>query len=275
MKAIILAAGRGSRMRSLTNNSPKCLVKIFGKTLLEWQIMALKNAGVEQIGIVGGYKNEALIPFIKSQNLIAFHNKNWEQTNMISSLLCAREWISGSEFIISYSDIFYKANGIRTLINLPCDVGILYAKNWKAIWEARFGEKILSDAESFKIDSALNLIEIGKKVKDISEIQGQFMGILKFGKDGFEKFLEAISVLEIAKIDTTFALQKFLEAGNNIKCVEFDGAWGECDNENDIKIYEKMYNKNALDSAKNAESTFAESKNFTDSANPPPPFYNP
>ena len=61
MKAIILAAGRGSRMKNLTDEKPKCLAKLRGKPLLEWQLTSLREAGIEDIAIVTGYKRELLI----------------------------------------------------------------------------------------------------------------------------------------------------------------------------------------------------------------------
>ena len=60
MKAIILAAGLGSRMKNLTENHPKCLVKVKGRTLLNWQLDALGTAGISQIGVVTGYRRESL-----------------------------------------------------------------------------------------------------------------------------------------------------------------------------------------------------------------------
>ncbi|MFZ9450262.1 MAG: NTP transferase domain-containing protein, partial [Alphaproteobacteria bacterium] len=60
MRAIILAAGRGSRMRQLTDERPKCLVPLRGRPLLEWQLEALRGAGIREIGIVTGYRREML-----------------------------------------------------------------------------------------------------------------------------------------------------------------------------------------------------------------------
>ena len=60
MKAIILAAGRGSRMKSLTKNTPKCLLKIKGRPLIEWQINALKGSQIDQIAVTTGYLKEQL-----------------------------------------------------------------------------------------------------------------------------------------------------------------------------------------------------------------------
>ena len=63
MKAIILAAGRGSRMGNLTNEAPKCLLEVYEKPLIEHQIEALTKAGIKEISLVTGYKNELLHPY--------------------------------------------------------------------------------------------------------------------------------------------------------------------------------------------------------------------
>ena len=84
MKAIILAAGRGSRMRNIDEN-PKCLVLLRGKSLLDWQLEALRGAGIKQISIVTGYKRELLL----DKGLKEFNNNRWMLTNMVRSLMCA------------------------------------------------------------------------------------------------------------------------------------------------------------------------------------------
>ena len=102
MKAIILAAGRGSRMKELTAENHKCLVELRGKPLLEWQLLALREAGIGEIAIVTGYKRELLSQY----GLAEFHNPRWEKTNMVSSLACAERWLQVGPCIVSYSDIF-------------------------------------------------------------------------------------------------------------------------------------------------------------------------
>ena len=73
MKAIILAAGRGSRMKEMTDSNPKCLVELKGKSLIDWQISALQQAGIHEIGIVI-YKREML----DNKGLTEFHNPHNE-----------------------------------------------------------------------------------------------------------------------------------------------------------------------------------------------------
>ena len=89
MKAIILAAGRGSRMKNMTDDRPKCMVELRGKPLLEWQLTALHEAGISEIAIVTGYKRELLA----NRAPMEFHNPRWAETNMVSSLACAQEWL--------------------------------------------------------------------------------------------------------------------------------------------------------------------------------------
>ena len=78
MNAIILAAGKGERLQPLTNDKPKCLVELFGKSLLEWQIEAFQSSGITDITIVSGYKSD-LINFKFKYNLkkngIRFYRK--------------------------------------------------------------------------------------------------------------------------------------------------------------------------------------------------------
>ncbi len=102
MKAIILAAGRGSRMNHLTDDIPKCLVKLNGKSLLSRQIESLRKAGISEIGIVTGYKHELL----RNVADFEFHNPHWADTNMVSSLVCADSWLRYEPCIVSYSDSF-------------------------------------------------------------------------------------------------------------------------------------------------------------------------
>ena len=81
MKSIILAAGEGKRLRPLTNNTPKCMVEIFGKSLLERQIEIMKSCGINDIVVVTGYKSN----MINIPGIIFEKNVNYKNTNMIET----------------------------------------------------------------------------------------------------------------------------------------------------------------------------------------------
>ena len=120
MRAILLAAGRGSRMQSLTDERPKCLVELRGKTLLEWQLGALRDAGIDEIAIVTGYKRELLT----GRGLVEFYNSRWAETNMVSSLACAESWLIAESCIVSYADIFYESSAVGSLVNCAAPLAV-------------------------------------------------------------------------------------------------------------------------------------------------------
>lgn len=244
MKALILAAGRGSRMQELTQEKPKCLVELHKKPLLLYQIEALKNAGIDDIGIVVGYARECLESYIKKFKLHSIINPQWADSNMIYSLYCAKEWLMDSDrVVVSYSDIFYSVKAVDSLLQIKDDIGILYSTQWRKLWELRFDEPLL-DAESFKQSNGI-LQEIGLKAQNLDEIQGQYMGLLSFSTQGLHTLFSLSENLP-KTTDSTTLLNTLLKNGQNIACVPYSGIWGECDNKEDIKLYESLFTPSDL-----------------------------
>jgi choline kinase len=237
MKAIILAAGRGSRMKDLTDERPKCLVELRGKTLLEWQLEALRGAGISEIAIVTGYKREMLA----NRGLIEFHNPRWAETQMVSSLACAADWLQTGPCIVSYSDIFYSSAAVRSLMTCTDPIAVTYDPNWLTLWTQRFGDPLL-DAETFRLTPKHTLAEIGNKPKLLDEVQGQYMGLLRFAPDGWVEVLRiraGLSPLACDQMHMTGTLQKVIDAGHvPIAAVPYVGEWGEIDSPSDLSSYE-------------------------------------
>lgn len=238
MKGLILAAGRGSRLGDLTANNPKCMVKVFGKPLLEHQIESLTQAGIENIAIVTGYHSEAL----NHPKLIKhYHNQDWASTNMVKSLLCASDWLLDEACIISYSDIFYQASCITNLTQDNSELSISYDVNYRALWELRYQEP-LNDLETFKIDENSYLTSIGSRATSFSDMMGQYMGILKITPSAWLKilnFLNTAEEIDLAKLDMTSLLMKIIQDDiMRIKAIPYYGVWGEVDHKSDIECYE-------------------------------------
>ena len=103
MKSIILAAGEGKRLRPLTENIPKCMIKLFGKSLLEWQIDTLRSCNITDISVVTGYCSDV----INIPNITYFRNEKYDSTNMVETLFCAKKKLFNS-VIVSYGDIIYE-----------------------------------------------------------------------------------------------------------------------------------------------------------------------
>lgn len=239
MKAVILAAGRGSRMKELTKEKPKCLVDLNGKTLLERQISSLRSAGIDEVAIVTGYRSECLTQY----GLHEFHNDNWENTNMVSSLLCAEEWLTDSDCIISYSDIFYTSNTVKALIHCENSIGITYDPHWLRLWKRRF-KNPLDDAENFKLGSDGFLLDIGGRAKDVESIQGQYMGLIKFSPIAWvaiRRYISMLTLVDISSLDMTTLLKKLLQVTTlRIKTIPCSGAWGEVDSLSDLDVYKEV-----------------------------------
>lgn len=237
MKAIILAAGRGSRMKNLTDDRPKCLVELRGKPLLVWQLGALRLGGIDEIAIVTGYRHELLSGF----ELTKFHNPRWAETQMVSSLDCAREWLQSGSCIVSYSDIFYAESAVKSLVDSTADLAVTYDPNWLGLWSRRFGNPLL-DAETFRLKSDGTLAEIGNRPESIDEVQGQYMGLLRVTPRGWDEVLHIRSQLSKSECDgmhMTATLQKIIEAGRlPIHGVRYEAEWGEVDSVVDLKAYE-------------------------------------
>lgn len=255
MKAIILAAGQGQRLHSLTNDKPKCMVKLFTKSLLDWQIKNFHNLDIFDISIVKGYKAETItIP-----NVNYFLNSKYEETNMVETLFCAENKLEG-DIIISYGDIIFEKNILKNLMDDNTDISVVIDKNWKTYWEMRFTNP-LNDAESLVLGDDGFIKNIGQPVKEIDQIQGQYIGLMKFQNQGVEilkQFYKKVrnmsksglnplnSSIPFQKSYMTDLLQGLINDGNKIKCIPIYGGWLELDSIDDYNLYNKKFNDDTL-----------------------------
>ena len=240
MKVVILAAGRGSRMGVLTSDSPKCLTKIGQVSLLSHQLSALKNAGMNEISIVRGYKAEMINP----DNVALITNNRWASTNMVSSLLVAEDWVGDSDVIVAYSDILYTSKIISELSIMTDDLVVASNQNWLHDWQKRFANP-LEDLETFKVGASGSLLEIGGKPENLSEIEGQFMGLIKLSCAGWHSFLKFIKSNEsdkVDKLDMTSTLSLYIASGAIVKVLDIYEPWFEFDSESDLRSYLKLNN---------------------------------
>lgn len=240
MKAIILAAGRGSRMRGGTEHIPKCMMTLSGKSLLQYGLDSLLSAGFasEDIGVVTGYMREK----IQIEHVHYFHNMEWESTNMFVSLTKARKWLISEPCIVCYSDVVYNPNAIRKLVQSSAELAITSYTGFWDLWSRRF-KNPLEDLETFRVENGV-LIEIGKKPESLDSIEGQYMGLIRFTPDSWRRVEQAIMLpmpKPVNKLDMTTLLQHLIEQGELIKVFPTDDLWLECDNQEDIVLYEKEY----------------------------------
>jgi L-glutamine-phosphate cytidylyltransferase len=255
LNSIILAAGEGKRLKPLTNTIPKCLVSLFGQTLLQRQIDLFKQTNILDISVVTGYHSNK----IKSNDITIFENPNFHITNMIETLFCAKEKLLEST-IISYSDIIFEKSVLDKLIESKYDISIIVDLGWREYWESRF-ETPLDDAESLLIDDDGFLAEIGQKVDRFDKIQGQYIGLMKFQNNGIKYLKNSYerakkqseigqnplnSKLPFAKSYMTDLLNQMIIDGCNLRVIPITHGWLELDSYDDYLLYEKLHKSNKL-----------------------------
>ena len=246
MNVIILAAGEGKRLRPLTNDRPKCLIEFHGKTLLDRQVAVFQRCGIDDICVVTGYNDH----MFKNSDLEYVHNENFLSTNMLKSLFCAEKKITEST-IVSYGDIIFEEKVLRNLINAEDDFSVIIDKNWEEYWKLRFDNPI-DDAESLILDDDY-ITNIGQKVDDISKINGQYIGLMKFQNDGIKKMKDFFIKCEQdykknninplnskRSFDNSYMtdfLQGLIDQGEKLKAIFIENGWLEFDNIQDYDLY--------------------------------------
>ena len=158
---------------------------------------------------------------------------------MLYSLYQARNWLLSDDCIVAYSDIFYTEAAIIPLLNKKSDISITYDPNWLDQWSKRFADP-LEDAETFKSVNG-KLTEIGGKTGDVSEIEAQYMGLLKItarGWDLLHQVFTSLTIKEQDEMDMTTMLNELLNREIDVHVVFVEGGWCESDNWSDITAYE-------------------------------------
>jgi|TARA_B100001971_G_C18198578_1_gene543075 choline kinase len=173
MKAIILAAGVGSRMKKYTESLPKGMIKINRKTLIDRQIQILDSVGINKIVIVKGYKSE----MINYDRIAYYINENYQNTNMVESLMCASSEYD-DDLIITYADLIYTKDLINKLIEAPYMVTVCVDQNWKNYWFHRYGTTE-TDLETLSINNNV-ITELGAPRYSSDGIHFRYVGVVKF-----------------------------------------------------------------------------------------------
>lgn len=252
MKALVLAAGQGSRLQPLTNDRPKCMVELLGRSLLARQADTFANCGIKDVAVVGGFKIEQ----IRAAGFRCFENNRFESTNMVESLFAAREFIAGpDDLIISYGDIVYESRNLSQLMAAESDVCLMVDANWRDYWSQRLDDP-LSDAETLKFKDGGLIAEVGKKPTSYDEIEAQYTGLIKIRGDVLSDFCQFYDQLEGAatydgqsfeNMYMTSFLQLLIGAGWPVQGVLVEGGWLEVDTVSDLELYERLAELGELD----------------------------
>ncbi|MBM2817599.1 MAG: phosphocholine cytidylyltransferase family protein [Parcubacteria group bacterium] len=241
MKAIILAAGMGTRLGKYTENLPKCMLKFLGKTLIERQIKTLKSSGIENIVVVTGYQGDKInLPGIKY-----YKNEKYAQTNMVESLFSAEKELT-DEILIAYSDIIYEKRIIDKILNTQTEIGVAVDNDYQEYWQARLNDPTI-DTESMIVNENGNIVELGNPCKP-DEAKTRYVGLIKFSGQGIKILKEVYHKNKDLYYNSdkpwlgsksfrlgymTSLLQAIINDGHKVKPIVINRGWLEFDTVND------------------------------------------
>jgi choline kinase len=233
MDAVILAAGRGTRMQNITKENPKCLIAIGKKTILEKQIESLLTTNIEKIYVVIGYKAKKIKKKIKNvENVEFIENKDFATTDNIYSLYLTYDKIKGKEFVLLNGDAIFEERIINKLLS-------------KEGLDATPIDSDYYDLEELKVREKNNIIlEILPKNVSKELSNGSTIGIFKFSSKGSKIFFDEIEKLVNEGVKNKWfehALNKIL---NKIEMHKIDISglkWIEIDDIGDIKKAKELF----------------------------------
>ena len=247
MKAIIIAAGTGTRLGKNESELPKALLEVNDQTFLSRQISILKKMGIEEIIVITGPYAEKFpsidVTYVNDQN----HNEH----DILGSLLVAKDYIQ-DDLVIIYSDILFDEIVLEQIIQQKCDIGIAINMDWKQAYEGRTSHP-LSEAENVLLDDNKNILKIQKNIKSHEESVGEFLGLVKLSSNGakiiadkFEylltnhkgKFHDAIS---LKKAYITDFIQELINSKIIVTPIFISGKWCEIDTNQDLERAEKIF----------------------------------
>lgn len=233
MKALILAAGIGSRLAPITDSCPKSMVPVNGKPILEKQIENLINNGVKDITIITGYKSEVIEDFINEKYpfIKIIESVDYLSTNNMYSAYLAQNNLRNNEFIMMNADVYYDESVLTELLkndyenSIVIDIGVYNEESMKVVQK---GDRLVS---------------ISKSISEI-EALGSSIDVYKFSKEAgsafFNKCIEYIENKKELKLWSEVALNDILTEIKFTAC-PLKGRWFEIDNLDDLCKAEELF----------------------------------
>jgi choline kinase len=230
MKALILAAGRGTRIHSVHRDRPKCLIRFNDSTILDHQIQSLFSAGVSAIGIVVGYEKDQIIRHVltryrnRRRQFTFIENPVFAQTNNIYSFWLARKWLKGESFICLNADVVFDPSVLWTAMESMAPVTMIVDPQWR-------------DETMKVIISDDRVIRMSKHIPE-SEYSGTYIGITSFAAGVHKRLFAKVETLIRTGGENEFfnvAVQQLADEGVHVGFTSTGNLpWAEIDDPGDL-----------------------------------------
>jgi choline kinase len=240
MQAIIIGAGRGSRLMPTTADTPKCFAEVRGRRILDWALHAFHENNIEQINFIGGYRIETVKEAYPEFTFR--HNVDWQNNNILASLFYAEDLMDGP-FICCYSDILFTPKAVGRLLKSGADISLIVDTDWLDRYKHRT-EHPSDDAEKVSVENGF-VTHIHRDISE-TEAHGEFIGVVKFTAEGAQQLREHFHAARNAHSGRPFReaqvfekayliqlLQHMIEAGQPIAHVDTPGGYIEIDTQQD------------------------------------------
>jgi dTDP-glucose pyrophosphorylase len=220
-KAVILAAGRGTRMRELTNDVPKPMIGVRGKPVLQHIVQGLRDAGVRKFLIIVGYHAEAVRNFFgngRSHNVAIEYATQTVQDGTGRVVNLARDFTDASPFVLSYGDILISPANYKHVVGLPDDV--------EAVITVTRGEDVSKGGAVF-VNEQMELVDLREKPKPSEPTSPWYnAGLYAFRPSIFE-FIEKLKPSPRGEYELTDAIRDLAHSGKKVQAVELTGEWAD------------------------------------------------
>jgi len=220
-KAVLLAAGRGTRMRELTADLPKPMIEVRGKPVLQHIVEGLRDAGVRQLLVIVGYRADAVQNSFgdgSRYNIEIQYTTQAVQDGTGRVVDLARNFVGDSPFVLSYGDILVDPANYKRLLNLPQDV--------EAIISVTRGEDISKGGAVF-LNEEMELVDLREKTKPGEPTSPWYnAGIYTFRPSIFE-FTAKLKPSPRGEYELTDAIRALAHSGKKVKALELTGEWAD------------------------------------------------
>jgi choline kinase len=253
MTAIVLAAGRGTRLGDLAKDRPKAMVEFDGKPLLQWQIDAFRRAGIDRVVVIGGHHDETL----PTHGVVRYRNDEYATTNMVETLMCARQELAGP-VIVSYGDIVFEDRLLRAAMAAPVEIGVTVDMDWRPYWVARFGNAE-TDVEVLELGEGGRIARIGQPDPRPDQLHARYVGLLKFGESCVRTLTATYDRARAAytggpwrtspsfeRAYMTDMLQEVVDTGADVRAIGVERGWLEFDTADDMALANRWRDEGAL-----------------------------
>ena len=226
-KAVILAAGRGTRMRELTADLPKPMIEVRGKPVLQHIVEGLRDAGIRQFLIVVGYRADTVRNFLgdgSRYDIALQYATQMVQDGTGRVVDLARDFVRDTPFVLSYGDILVDSTNYKCLVSLP--------ENVEAIVTVTRGEDV-SKGGAVYLNQQMELIDIREKAQPVADIadagsRDPFYnaGIYAFRPSIFE-FTGQLNLSPRGEYELTDAIRALAQSGKKVKALDLIGKWAD------------------------------------------------